>query len=83
MIKRILDITVGHIALLLFAPSCLIAAIGIKLTSPGPVFFLQERIGINKRRFKIYKFRTMVPNAEKLMACFRKQITRRLARSSK
>ena len=41
--------------------------IAIKLTSEGPVLFLQERIGLNKRRFKIYKFRTMIPNAERLM----------------
>ena len=42
-------------------------AIAIKMISKGPVFFLQERIGLNKRRFKIYKFRTMIPNAEKEM----------------
>jgi exopolysaccharide biosynthesis polyprenyl glycosylphosphotransferase len=71
-IKRLLDVTVATFALLLFAPVLLIAAIGIKITSPGPVFFLQERIGINKRRFKIYKFRTMVPNAEKLMSALEK-----------
>jgi lipopolysaccharide/colanic/teichoic acid biosynthesis glycosyltransferase len=45
----------------------LVAAIAIKLISPGPVFFLQERMGLNKRRFKILKFRTMVLNAEKLL----------------
>jgi exopolysaccharide biosynthesis polyprenyl glycosylphosphotransferase len=72
IIKRFLDITVAAFALVLFAPVLLIAAIGIKVTSPGPVFFLQERIGINKRRFKIYKFRTMVPNAEKLMSALEK-----------
>jgi exopolysaccharide biosynthesis polyprenyl glycosylphosphotransferase len=71
-IKRILDITVAACALLLLAPILLIAAIGIKLTSPGPVFFLQERIGISKRRFKIYKFRTMIPDAEKLMSALEK-----------
>jgi exopolysaccharide biosynthesis polyprenyl glycosylphosphotransferase len=71
-LKRILDVTVAACALLLLAPILLIAAIGIKLTSPGPVFFLQERIGMNKRRFKIYKFRTMVPDAEKLMSALEK-----------
>jgi lipopolysaccharide/colanic/teichoic acid biosynthesis glycosyltransferase len=40
----------------------------IKLTSRGPVFFAQERIGLNKRRFLTYKFRTMIPNAEKMMS---------------
>jgi exopolysaccharide biosynthesis polyprenyl glycosylphosphotransferase len=70
--KRILDITVAAAALLFFSPVLLIAAIAIKLTSPGPVFFLQERIGLNKRRFKIFKFRTMVPNAENMMLALEK-----------
>jgi lipopolysaccharide/colanic/teichoic acid biosynthesis glycosyltransferase len=35
------------------------------MTSPGPVFFIQERVGLNKRRFRVYKFRTMVRDAEK------------------
>jgi exopolysaccharide biosynthesis polyprenyl glycosylphosphotransferase len=70
--KRILDITVAAAALLFFSPVLLIAALAIKLTSPGPVFFLQERIGLNKRRFKIFKFRTMVPNAEKMMCALEK-----------
>jgi exopolysaccharide biosynthesis polyprenyl glycosylphosphotransferase len=65
--KRSLDILLSGILLILLTPVLIIAAVAIKLTSPGPVFFLQERIGINKRRFRIYKFRTMVPNAEKLM----------------
>jgi exopolysaccharide biosynthesis polyprenyl glycosylphosphotransferase len=67
-VKRILDVMVASTALLFLSPMLVIAAIAIKLTSPGPVFFLQERIGFNKRRFKIFKFRTMVPNAEKMMA---------------
>jgi exopolysaccharide biosynthesis polyprenyl glycosylphosphotransferase len=71
-IKRTLDVAVAACALLLFAPILAIAAIGIKLTSPGPVFFLQERIGMSKRRFKIFKFRTMVPDAEKLMSALEK-----------
>jgi len=66
--KRVLDISVAGLALLLLSPLLILAVIAIKLTSPGPVFFLQERIGLNKRRFKIFKFRTMVPNAETLMA---------------
>jgi exopolysaccharide biosynthesis polyprenyl glycosylphosphotransferase len=66
--KRVLDIVGAGIVLLLTSPLLMIAAIAIKLTSPGPVFFLQERIGVNKRRFKIFKFRTMIPNAEKMMA---------------
>ena len=72
-IKRVLDVTVAFIALFLLSPLLLLVALAIKLTSPGPVFFLQERVGFNKRRFKIFKFRTMVPNAEKLMAELEKQ----------
>jgi exopolysaccharide biosynthesis polyprenyl glycosylphosphotransferase len=68
VVKRALDITFSAALLLILAPALTAVAIAIKLTSPGPVLFLQERIGLNKRRFKIYKFRTMVPNAEGLMA---------------
>lgn len=66
--KRALDVVVSAILLLLLSPTLLAVAALIKLTSSGPVFFLQERIGHNKRRFRVYKFRTMVQNAEKLMA---------------
>ncbi len=66
-IKRALDVAISLLLLALFGPIMIAAAIAIKLTSEGPVLFLQERIGLNKRRFKIYKFRTMIPNAERLM----------------
>ena len=66
--KRGLDITISMLLLLLLAPVLIGVALAIKLTSPGPIFFRQERIGLNKRRIFVYKFRTMVPNAEKLMA---------------
>lgn len=71
--KRLLDIVVSSIALICLSPILLAAAIAIKLNSPGPVMFLQERIGLNKRRFKIFKFRTMVPNAEKLQKALEAQ----------
>jgi exopolysaccharide biosynthesis polyprenyl glycosylphosphotransferase len=67
-IKRSLDVVVSAALLVLLSPLLLTVAFLIKLTSPGSVLFLQERIGINKRRFKICKFRTMVPNAEQLMS---------------
>ncbi len=51
--------------IIILLPVFVAAALLIKLTSPGPVFFVQERVGYNKRRFKLYKFRTMVPGAEK------------------
>jgi exopolysaccharide biosynthesis polyprenyl glycosylphosphotransferase len=62
--KRIVDI-VGSLALLaLCSPILLLTMLAIKLTSPGPIFFVQERVGINKRRFSVLKFRTMVVGAE-------------------
>jgi exopolysaccharide biosynthesis polyprenyl glycosylphosphotransferase len=66
--KRALDITVSSTLLILLTPLFLIVALLIKMSSPGPVFFAQERMGVNKRRFLIHKFRTMVPNAESLQA---------------
>ncbi len=67
VIKRMVDIVVSVVLLALLAPVMFGAAIAIALTSPGPIFFLQERVGLNKRRFRIYKFRTMVRDAETLM----------------
>jgi len=66
--KRGFDVAVASLLLLLLLPVLLSVAIAVKLSSRGPIFFLQDRIGLNKRRFKIWKFRTMVPGAEKLMA---------------
>jgi len=63
-IKRLIDLTLALLALALLAPFFLIAAIAIKLDSRGPVFFVQERVGFNRRRFGTYKFRTMASNAE-------------------
>jgi lipopolysaccharide/colanic/teichoic acid biosynthesis glycosyltransferase len=54
--------------LVLRLPVLVAATVLIKLTSPGPVFFQQERIGINKRRFRIWKFRSMVAGAESLIS---------------
>jgi exopolysaccharide biosynthesis polyprenyl glycosylphosphotransferase len=65
--KKLFDFSATLILLLITSPIMLITALLIKLTSPGPVFFIQERIGFNKRRFKLLKFRTMVPDAEKKM----------------
>jgi exopolysaccharide biosynthesis polyprenyl glycosylphosphotransferase len=68
VVKRILDTTFSVILLILFAPLFAVVALLIKFSSDGPVLFRQERMGVNKRRFMIVKFRTMVPNAEKMMA---------------
>jgi exopolysaccharide biosynthesis polyprenyl glycosylphosphotransferase len=64
LVKRIIDIAVSLTAIMVLSPLLLVVAILIKLTSPGPVFFLQNRVGLNKRRFSICKFRTMVADAE-------------------
>lgn len=66
--KRVLDFTIALGLLILLSPIFALTSLLISLTSPGPVFFTQERLGLNKRRFRIHKFRTMVPNAEKLLA---------------
>jgi len=91
--KRALDLVISVVAIVLLAPVMLLAALAVKLTSPGPVLFRQERVGIERRRtarrggevpvrsdrragdrrvvvnpgrpFTIYKFRTMVSDAEK------------------
>jgi lipopolysaccharide/colanic/teichoic acid biosynthesis glycosyltransferase len=54
------------VLLVFFSPVILLAALGIKLTSPGPILFRQQRSGLNGRPFILYKFRTMVTNAEQL-----------------
>jgi exopolysaccharide biosynthesis polyprenyl glycosylphosphotransferase len=63
LLKRTLDVSVSLVAMLLLSPLLLLAALIVKLTSPGPGFFVQERVGLNKRRFRLYKFRTMVADA--------------------
>jgi|Deesub1362A_J573_1020465.scaffolds.fasta_scaffold00373_29 exopolysaccharide biosynthesis polyprenyl glycosylphosphotransferase len=63
-IKRLIDILFSGIGILILSPLFVIIAIVIKLTSRGPVFFVQERYGLYGRRFKLYKFRTMVVDAE-------------------
>lgn len=63
-IKEIEDRLLALIALLLISPLMLIIALGVKLSSPGPVFYKQERVGWNNRRFVILKFRSMPVDAE-------------------
>jgi exopolysaccharide biosynthesis polyprenyl glycosylphosphotransferase len=64
LLKRTFDIVASLVATLILAPLFLLVGFLIKLTSQGPVFFIQERVGLNKRRFHLYKFRTMVADAE-------------------
>ncbi|MCL5291656.1 MAG: sugar transferase [Actinobacteria bacterium] len=67
IVKRIADITIASIGLLLLAPIMLTIGIGIKLASPGPIFFHQTRIGQHGRIFKVIKFRTMRTDAERIL----------------
>ena len=64
-LKRVIDFTAALAALLLLLPLMLAVAALIKLTSPGPVFFRQSRPGLRRRPFVMWKFRTMVPGAER------------------
>lgn len=66
-IKRVLDVVISAVALALLAPLFGVVALLIRCTSEGPIFYFQERVGLNKRRFSICKFRTMVPNADKMI----------------
>lgn len=63
--KRIMDIVVSALLLLLLSPLLIAIALIIRFTSPGPVLFAQERVGMNKRSFKLLKFRSMFADAEK------------------
>lgn len=65
LLKRVLDITLSFAGLVVLSPLLLATALVIRLTSPGPVLFAQERVGMNKRLFKLYKFRSMYVDAEK------------------
>src|SRR5207244_4621156 len=64
-LKRVLDILLASVGLVLLSPILLGIMVAVKLSSPGSVFFLQERVGMRGRRFKLYKFRTMTNGAAK------------------
>jgi exopolysaccharide biosynthesis polyprenyl glycosylphosphotransferase len=68
--KRIIDIIGASALLIVSAPILILAAIAIKISSPGPILFAQERYGLDRRRFRIYKLRTMVEDAEVLQATY-------------
>jgi exopolysaccharide biosynthesis polyprenyl glycosylphosphotransferase len=64
--KRIIDVAIASAGLVVLAPFMALVAMVIRLTSPGPAIFRQERCGLNGRRFRFYKFRSMCQNAEDL-----------------
>jgi lipopolysaccharide/colanic/teichoic acid biosynthesis glycosyltransferase len=66
--KRALDLVLGSLVLLLVLPVLVLTAIAVRLDSPGPVLLRQARTGLAGRRFTMFKFRTMVENAEELKA---------------
>jgi exopolysaccharide biosynthesis polyprenyl glycosylphosphotransferase len=65
-IKRVMDFVLSGFSLIVLSPLFLLVALLIKLDSPGPVLFIHDRVGLNKRRFKLYKFRTMIDGADKM-----------------
>lgn len=66
--KRVIDLTVASVALAVLSPLLIVVALMVKLTSPGPVFFKQTRVGIGGKLFTMYKFRSMVCDAEEKLS---------------
>lgn len=64
LLKRVLDIVISLFLLLMLSPVLILVIILIKLTSKGPVFYIQQRVGRNSRIFNMYKFRSMIKDAE-------------------
>jgi exopolysaccharide biosynthesis polyprenyl glycosylphosphotransferase len=71
--KRTLDLVLAFTGLIALAPVLFAIAVAVKVNSKGPVFFAQDRYGYRRRRFRMYKFRTMVQNAPELMAALEAQ----------
>ena len=63
-VKRLFDILASGLGMIVLSPLLLVLAIGVKLSSPGPILFRQERVGYNRRSFMMLKFRSMRVNAE-------------------
>ena len=79
-IKRAMDIVLASVGLLLMAPFFPLIALAIYLDSPGPILYTQERVGKGGRIFKAYKFRSMVPDAEKGQAVWTQENDPRVTR---
>ena len=82
-LKRLLDIVGSAAALWVLFPFLLVVAALVKLTSRGPVFFRQVRVGLHGKKFHMLKFRSMVANAEELKATLASHRTSRAVRSSR
>lgn len=70
VVKRVMDVTIASIAMIVLSPIFAIIAIAVKMESEGPVFFKHTRIGKDGKIIKLYKFRSMVINAEELIKSF-------------
>jgi exopolysaccharide biosynthesis polyprenyl glycosylphosphotransferase len=79
LVKRLLDFAIATAALLILCPFMLLIVAMIRLTSPGPAIFRQERCGLNGRRFMFYKFRSMCENADAMRASLEHLSQRQLA----
>jgi len=69
-VKRAMDIAGALLFFTIFLPLYLAVAVGVRLTSRGPIFYTQERIGLHGRSFRFYKFRSMVENSEEVFNSF-------------
>ena len=79
LVKRLTDVALAAAGLIVLSPFMAAVAAMIRLTSPGPIIFRQERCGLNGRRFVFYKFRSMVENAEALKPSLEHLNTRQTA----
>ena len=68
LVKRSIDLSAAVVGLVMGSPFLLLIALAVRLTSPGPAIFRQERCGLNGRRFRVYKFRSMISDAEERKA---------------
>lgn len=71
--KRAFDVVASSLIILMLSPFLIITALLVRFGSAGPILFRQERVGINGRHFEMLKFRSMVPNADKLLVDLQKQ----------
>jgi sugar transferase (PEP-CTERM system associated) len=82
-LKRIFDLFFSAILLLIMLPMMLLAALAVRLDSPGPVFYKQQRVGRGSKTFAVYKFRSMYSNAEQQGAMWAQKIDPRVTRVGK
>ena len=73
VVKRVLDVVLASLILLFVSPIMILAALAVRFTSPGPILFVQQRYGLNRQRFPMFKFRSMVVDAEQRQATLETQ----------